>query len=124
MPIITIKLVTRDEVEYPNKQQVQSLADELGDLFGSRRGGTWVKVEFISMDMYAENRAEIAPRVHPTFVEVLKSDLPSLDERKAEALQIAQVVAAGLRRPQENVHVLYLPPAMGRIAFGGKLLDT
>ncbi|MEM8534132.1 MAG: hypothetical protein AAGF95_25015 [Chloroflexota bacterium] len=124
MPIVTIKLVTRDEAEYSDKQQVQALADELGDLFGSGTGGTWVKVEFISMDMYAENRTEIAPSVQPTFVEVLKSELPSLDERKVEALQIAQVVAAGLHRPPENVHVLYLPPAKGRMAFGGKLLDT
>lgn len=124
MPIVTIKLVTHDESEYPDKQQVQSLADELGDLFGSGKGGTWIKVEFIPMDMYAENRAEIAPNVQPTFVEVLKSDLPSMDERSAEVLQIAQVVAAGVRRPSENVHVLYLPPAKGRMAFGGKLLDT
>ena len=124
MPIVTIKPVTRDEAEYPDKQQVQSLADELGDLFGSEKGGTWVKIEPISMDMYAENRTEIAPNVHPTFVEVLKSNLPSMDERKAEALQVAQVVAAGLHRPQENMHVLYLPPAKGRMAFDGKLLDT
>ena len=42
--------------------------------------------------------------------------------RAAEARRVAAVVAAALQRPADNVHVLYLPAATERMAFGGELI--
>ena len=39
-----------------------------------------------------------------------------------EAQRIAQIVSEQLSRPMQNTHVFYLPPGIGRIAFGGNLV--
>jgi len=44
------------------------------------------------------------------------------DALAEEAQSVAGIVSARLSRPKENTHVLYLPPGMGRIAFGGRLV--
>ena len=120
MPIVTIQcIVTPADGEFDGRL-VQQLADELGDLFESDPGGTWVRLSTLPREQYAENRVKLEPTVRPTFVEVLKRSLPGSEELAAEALQVAETVARVLGRPRENVHVIYAPPAGGRVAFGGK----
>ena len=80
-----------------------------------------MRVETHPRAHYAENSGAPAEMVYPTFVEVLKADLADPDELTAEAEQIAAVVSAVLDCPLENTHVIYLPEAANRIAFGGKL---
>lgn len=119
MPVVEIEIVTRDGEIFP-QQMVNSLADRLGEIFGSPAGGTWVRLRFLPRNQYAENGGK-PEGVNPAFVSVLKAHLPSLPDRQVEAQQIARVVSALCNRPVENVHVLYLPEASGRIAFGGEL---
>ena len=71
---------------------------------------------------YAENETQPDANIQPTFVEVLKRTLPEQEALAREAKQIAAKVAHVLSRPLENVHIVYLPPGEGRVAFGGKLL--
>ena len=73
---------------------------------------------------YAENQVAVETNVRPTFVTVLKARLPDTDALRAEAKQIAVTVGTALDRPHANVHVLYAPPAEGRLAFGGELLEA
>lgn len=121
MPIVTIQLVTADVVEVAS-DEIQALADELGSLFNSDPGETWVRVTYLPHTQYAENHATIGSAVQPTFVEILKGSLPEQDVLAKEAEHITQIVSARLSRPIENTHVLYLPAGIGRIAFGGNLV--
>ena len=117
MPIVDIELVTGDPET--GRSQLQTLADELGNLFGSEPGGTWVKLRWMDPADYAENQAD--DELWPTFVNILKLQLPDEDERRREMAAVAEIVARTLHRRRENVHVLYAPPAEGRIGFGGEL---
>ena len=121
MPIVDIEVVTSSSDAMAGKEQLQSLADELGDLFGSEPGDTWIRLRSIDRRGYAENRTLVDGNVHPTFVSVLRYELPDALELRREMAGIAEAVARILDRPRENVHVLYSPGAKGRIGFGGKL---
>jgi hypothetical protein len=47
---------------------------------------------------------------------------PAEGERRAvEALALAHALAPLLARPPDRVHLIYEPPAAGRVAFGGRL---
>ena len=121
MPIVDIEVVTNASETVAGKEQLQSLADELGDLFGSGPGDTWIRLRSTDRRGYAENRTLVDGRVRPTFVSVLRYELPDAAELRREMAGIAEAVARILDRPRENVHVLYSPGAKGRIGFGGKL---
>jgi len=118
MPIVDIELVAGDPEE--GRGQLQTLVDELGDLFGSGPGGTWVKLRSTDPAGYAENQVA-AGTYGPTFVNIQRLQLPDEDERRREMAAVAEIVARTLNRRRENVHVLYAPSAKGRIGFGGEL---
>ena len=122
MPIVTIEIVDRDSSRAVGSHVTQSLADQLGDIFGSAPGTTWVKISRVHESEYAENRVRPDKSVKPTFIEILKRELPSEDELAIEATKIAKVVADVLERPEQNTHVIYLPEGAGRVAFGGNLV--
>ena len=86
-------------------------------------GRVWVKLRFLPIQMYAED-GEQAPSVLPVFASVLKSALAPVGELRSEASQLAVAIAAVVERPVANVHVIYEPPAVGRIAFGGDLMAS
>lgn len=123
MPIVTIQVIAEDSNVAYDDAVVQTLADELGKVFGSGPQGTWVRCDYLPRSQYAENEADIG-LMQPTFVEIVKSTLGSEDALAAEALKVSQVVAAVLLRPHDNCHVIYAPPGAGRIAFGGNLLRS
>ncbi len=121
MPILNIEIITRPNEDFP-PNLAAALADRAGQIFCSEPGGTWVKVTFIASQNYAENLSS-AGGLFPVFVSVLKAKLPPISSLRAEAAQLAAAVAQVCSRPQENVHILYLPEATGRVAFGGELLS-
>ena len=43
------------------------------------------------------------------------------DALAAGVRRLTGAIAAACGRPEENVHLVYEPPAKGRIAFGGEL---
>lgn len=119
MPIVDIELVAGEPAA--GRGQLQTLVDELGGLFGSELGGTWVKLRSTNPRDYAENKAVVAEDHLPTFVNVLRHQLPDADELRQEMAAVAEIVARTLGRPREYVHVVYSPEAEGRIGFGGEL---
>ena len=119
MPILTIEIVTRPGERF-SLNLAAELADRSGEIFASPPGNTWVKVQFIPPEHYAENRSE--EEVFPVFVSILKAQLPPADDLQGEAAQLTNAIAQLCNRPPQNVHVHYLSPGAGRVAFGGKLL--
>ena len=123
MPIVDVEVVTSRAEQAPSKEQLQALTDELGDLFKSDPGGTWVRLRSIDRRDHAENKTVIDPYVRPTFVNVLRYELPDAAELRREMAEVAELVARTLDRPRDNVHVVYAPAGKGRIGFGGELQE-
>lgn len=124
MPIVDIEVVTGAvDPEVVDKETLQLLADELGSVFGSDPGETWVRLRSIDHDAYAENGGVPGSPVRPVFVSILRAELPERAALRREMRRVAEIVARMLDRPRENVHVLYAPDARGRIGFGGTLLE-
>lgn len=120
MPIVDVEIVARDEGVVPSRA-ASTLADALGLLFGAPRGHVWARLRYLPVDRYAENGGAIEPEDWPVFVSVLHARLPEVSVLATEAAEIARVVADVVGRLASQVHVQYLPPAAGRIAFGGVL---
>lgn len=121
MPIVDVEIVLRPG-EALRQEMAAELADELGEVFRSPRGGTWVKLRGLPVDHYAENGGRPA-EVHPVFISVLKAKFPEAAEMEMEVARITGAVAQICGRPSENVHVMFQPQAQGRVAFGGKIVS-
>ena len=126
MPIVTIELMTDEGsppgAALPSAEKIREIADALGAVFDSRPSGTWVKFREQIREHYAENEVALAVDTRPVVVEILKAELPDPNVLATEARVICLLIAKALRRPAENVHVIYQPAARGRVAFGGELV--
>ena len=122
MPIVRRQLVIRDDSERVAHETLQLLADELGAYFQSGTAATWIKVDYIPFEQYAENQEPLCEDARPTLVYVLKYRIPDQDRLALEAKQLARIVANVLRRPERNTHIIYEPDGKGRVAFGGLLV--
>ena len=117
MPIVNIEIIGGEE---PTASTVQRLADEMGEVFNSGPGRTWIKIRRLSETGYAENRRPGAARDYaPVFVDVARSGRSR--NQVAEARALAAIVAVLLERDRRHIHVKYEDPLAGRIAFGGEL---
>ena len=121
MPIVEIEIVLKPN-EIIQGEIVEELAEQLGEIFGSPKGTTWVKVYALERDHYAENGGTL-DGVFPIFISVLKSKLPATEEMQKEVEKITGAVAQIFGRPSGNVHIIYLPEGRGRVSFGGKLVS-
>ena len=122
MPILDIEVIAPDSPPGLPNGMTQILADEAARVFGAPPGTVWVKVRVIPPTGYAENGG-IPEGVHPVFVTVLKSRVPKGSALEDEIARLSRVIARVLNRPQANVHILYEPEGVGRVAFGGKLVE-
>ena len=123
MPILEIDIVTRTGERLPNNL-ARSLADAAGDALDTSTGQTWVKLRTMPVEHYAENGCDLPADVSPVFVTVLKVRLPDPKQLAKESKQLAETIARVCDRPSDNVHILYLPSAIGRMAFGGNLVTA
>lgn len=123
MPIIDVEVV-RDADESVRPTLARELADGAGEVLGAPEGQTWVRLRMLPREHYAENGGSPSEDVRPVFATVLKARWPDLKDMKREISRLTEVFAKICGRPAENVHVLYLPEAAGRISFGGKLVGA
>jgi phenylpyruvate tautomerase PptA (4-oxalocrotonate tautomerase family) len=99
------------------------IAEAAGAVFHSGPGNTWVVLHEHTLEDYAENAAGPVERYAPVFVRVLKKSLPLEPELKIEVEALTRAVAEVCGRDPAQVHVIYEPPAAGRVAFGGRLVE-
>jgi len=120
MPILDVEIVTYQNEHMPPDLAME-LADQAGEVFDSAPGNTWVKVHLIAGENYAENMVA-SDSVFPVIVSVLKAKTPSPESLQAEVTRLTAIIAHVCNRPQENIHIIYLPEGAGRVAFGGKMV--
>lgn len=121
MPIVDIEIVLQPDETIPG-ELASELADQLGEIFGSSKNGTWVKVYGSDGIHYAENGGKEAG-VYPVFVSLLKANLPAAEEIQREIDAIITTVAKICNRAPSLVHVIYQPAGKGRVAFGGNIVE-
>ena len=119
MPILNIEIVGPEH----GGKHTQSLADAAARILDSKPGGTWVKVQFIPESHYAES-GELAEGIKPVFVSVLLARCGDQLKLSQMATELSGAFAKILGRPQDNIHILFEPSAVGRIAFGGRMTTT
>ena len=121
MPILAVDIIDRPGASLA-PDLAQRLADEAGRALGAPPGTTWVLVDLIPSTRYAESGGR--PGEHlPIFVHVLKRALPEGHERAAEAAALSAAIAGVCGWPPDEVHVIYEPSALGRVAFGGAMVE-
>ena len=118
MPIVDIEIVLMPDEKIKDSVP-QELADQLGQIFNSPKGGTWIRLHTLSEHHYAENGGK-DEGIHPVFVSVLKANVPPREELQSEAAVITNAVAQICDRSPSLVHVIYAPQGSGRVIFGGK----
>jgi len=119
MPILTVEIVTHPD-EYIRPELTQELANRTSEIFSSAPGTTWVKVYLIAQENYAEN-ITTSEEIFPVFVSIIKTKMPSPDFLQVEVTKLTVAIAQICGRPEENIHIIYLPEGIGRVAFGGKV---
>jgi len=117
MPILNVEIVSGNNERH---DLAQLLADAAAEVFDTGPGHTWVKLRFLPQEQYAENGGQPS-EIKPVFVSVILGRYGELKERANTAAKLAMSFGCIMERPAENVHVLFEPEAVGRIAFGGKL---
>ncbi|HLA98642.1 MAG TPA: hypothetical protein VJL34_09315 [Anaerolineales bacterium] len=120
MPILEVTIVL-NEGELLATDLAAQIADAASVVFGSSPGGTWVRLATLDPQLYAEDSGGPPEGVAPVFVSVLKAEFQATEALQQEAKRLTAVVAAATSRPPQNVHIIYEPPAKGRISFGGRL---
>ncbi len=120
MPILNVEIVTYQN-ENIRPDLAMEIANQAGEVFDSAPGNTWVKVYPIADENYAENMV-VSESVSPVIVSVLKAKKPSPESMQAEVTKLTAILAKICNRPQENIHIIYVPEGAGRVAFGGKVL--
>ena len=119
MPILDVELVA-DAVP---DGAAQALADVVGAVLGTPAGETWVRLRALAPGAYAENAGGARLHAMPVFVTVTRRQLPARPALVQEVDTLTHAIAGVVRRPPEQVHIEYAPPAAGRIAFGGTLVE-
>jgi len=120
MPILEVEIV--DQPAAPSiAGAAQRLADAAATALGTGPGRTWVRLRRLGRGEYAENGGPLPAELAPVFVHVLEAAPPSGDELADRVAGLTRAIAEALERDASQVHVLYEPPAAGRIAFGGEL---
>ncbi len=120
MPIVEVEIVM-SPVELLDASHAALVAERLGEIFDSAPGTTWVKLRKIARQHYAENGGGPPMGTLPIFVSILKQEMPAKNQLRDEIRLLTTAIAEICDRPEQNVHILYLPEAAGRIAFGGNM---
>jgi len=123
MPILEVEMVIGSG-EVLTDGLAEGMADAAGDVFGAPAGRTWVRLHTLPASEYAENGGGPPEGIRPVFVTVLRASLPKEDALREETRRLTEAIATACGRPAENVHILWLPEATGRMAFGGRLMET
>ena len=122
MPIVDVTIVVgRDEKVTAGL--TQTLADGVGRVLNSPPGQTWVRLHLLAHHRYAENNSHLNLTDLPVFVVMLTRQLPDQSQLVGTIAELTQAISEATGRPSDRVHIEYAPSAIGRVAFGGKLMQ-
>ena len=122
MPIVNVTIVVgRDEKV--TSGLTQALADGIGRVLNSAPGQTWVRLHPITQDRYVENNSPLSSTDLPVFVTMLTRQTLDQSQLVATIAKLTQAISEATGRPSDRVHIEYAPSAIGRVAFGGKLMQ-
>jgi len=122
MPIVDVTIVVARGEMVP-AGLTQALADGVGRVLNSPPGQTWVRLHLLAQDRYAENDSPLTPTKLPVFVAMLTRQIPDQSQLVETIAKLTQAISQATGRPSDRVHVEYAPSAVGRIAFGGQLVE-
>ena len=122
MPVVTVELVA-DSDRPLERNLAQALADAVGRVLNSPSGHSWVRLRMLPRDAYAENDALVDEAELPVFVALLDRQPPVGAELQSEVAALTHAIAQVVGRPANCVHVEFAPAAVGRVAFGGRLVQ-
>jgi phenylpyruvate tautomerase PptA (4-oxalocrotonate tautomerase family) len=122
MPIVTVEVVAAADYAM-EKNLAQSLADAVGRVLNSPPGQTWIRLRLLGRDQYAESESVADGGELPVFVTILKRQSPLGGELEAEVTELTRTIARVIGRPAACVHIEYAPAAVGRVSFGGRLVQ-
>ena len=117
MPILNVEFVGE---EIPT-EAAQKIADAAAAEFGSNPGTLWVRTRALPPTQYAENGGELPPDLRPVFIEILLADPPNETDLARLSKNLTAAIGRALGMDPIHIHVIFEPPARGRIAFGGVL---
>lgn len=123
MPILDIEIVVRPGETLDHKLVVE-IANHAGEIFVVPSGSTWVKLRTLRQENYAESGGNSPVDFFPVFVSVLIARLPAPDKMQIQVAKLTAAIAKICARPEENVHIIYLPEGAGRVSFGGKIITA
>ncbi len=122
MPIITLEVVGGARDCLP-AGLAQLLADAVGRALKSPAGKTWVRLRSLPLEQYAGNESSPEASALPIFVTILKRQPPQGADLENEIRMLTGAIAVALARPESCVHIEYAPSALGRLSFGGRLVQ-
>jgi phenylpyruvate tautomerase PptA (4-oxalocrotonate tautomerase family) len=123
MPFLEVTVVLRDG-EALAHDLAQRLADAAAPILAAAPGTVWVSVDQLPGQCYAENHSPAADTPRPVFVRITQASEPVPADRATEARALTAALAPLLARDPAHVHLIYTPPGIGRVAFGGRLRTT
>ena len=122
MPVLDVQLVLRDAAAMQDGL-AGAIANAAAMIFGSAPGHVWVRLSVLAAECYAENDVSTTDLQQPVFVTVLHALLPEGPALRAEAQALSSAVAEVIGCSSELVHIEYAPQGLGRVAFGGRLVQ-
>ena len=122
MPIVDVTIVVGRGEEIA-ADLAQTLAAAIGRAINTPAGQTWVRLHLLAHDRYAENSSQLKSTDLPVFVAVLTRRLPDRPQLVEAIAKLTRAISEATGRPPDRVHIEYAPGAVGRVAFGGKLVE-
>jgi len=122
MPIVDVELVTEPTATL-TVGLAQALADAVGRALDSPPGQSWVRLRVLPREHYAENESLVQPADLPVFVTVLKRTVPEKAALAVEIAALTSAIAKATGRDRASVHIEYAPVAVGRLSFGGRIVE-
>lgn len=120
MPILQVQIVGKPA---GSGNLAKRIADAAAKVLKAPPGRVWVRLSYLPCGNYAECGGPLPVGIKPVFVNLLKADLGPQRALLMESRAMAKAIAKACARPVVNVHLFYDPPARGRAAFGGELLE-
>jgi phenylpyruvate tautomerase PptA (4-oxalocrotonate tautomerase family) len=122
MPILEIEMVGRPRNALWLSRELATAAAAI--LSPDRPQATWVRLRWMESHQYGEGGRSALETPSPVFVRLLVASWPSEPERASLSARLADTIGDLCARSPSLVHILWEPPAAGRVAFGGQLLPS